>query len=232
LTRLKEKPQVPPWMRRLNLPAYSVAESARYAGVSPQLVASWHYYKGKVGPALPGKEHAKPLSYYQLIEVAFVATMRKEGMTLNQIRETREYARQTFEVEYPFAQLKWKTEGTHLLLDLRDIEGEIGVDKLIAGDLKGQEAWRPFMAERFKQFEYEEGIALVWHVCGKKSPITIDPRISFGAPSVQGLPTWVIRGRWNAGETIAEIKKDFKISLDNIKSALRFEGIQLSPRYA
>ncbi len=233
MTNIKDRiPKPPPWMRRLYLPAYSVTESARYAGTSPQVVANWHYYRGKVGPAIPGKERDKPLSYYQLIEVAFVATMRKEGMSLQQIRNTREYARQTFEVEFPFAQLKWKTEGTHLLLDLKDIEGEVGIDRLIAGDLGGQEAWAPLMAERFKQFTYEEGLALVWHIMGVDSPVTIDPRVSFGAPTVQGLPTWVIRGRWQAGETLKEIKNDFRISLDNIVSALKFEGIAPTTAFA
>lgn len=225
----KDKPQPPPWKRRLHLPAYSVNESARYSGTTSQTVAYWHYYGGKVGPAITGKEKGKPLSYLQLIEVAFVATMRKY-MTLQKIRKAREYASQTFEVEYPFAELRWKTEGRHLLLNLQDFEGDAEVDSLIVADQAGQEAWESAMAERFEQFDYEQGLALVWHVLGKKYPIIIDPRISFGAPIIHGLPTWVVKGRYEAGETIQEIYGDFHLKKEDIVHALKFEGIE--PQFA
>lgn len=220
--------QMPTWKRRLFLPSYSITESAHYAITLPQTVAHWHYYEGKVGPAIPGKERGKPLSYLQLIEVAFVATMRKENISLQKIRKAREYARQTFEVEFPFAELRWQTEGTHLLLELTDILGDTELEKLIVADKAGQEAWKPVMAERFKEFEYEEDLALKWYVRGRENPIIIDPRVSFGAPTVQGLPTWVIKGRFEAGETVPEIRNDFKVETDNIVHALRFEGVELS----
>ena len=228
-TKDKNSPQPPPWLRRLYLPAYSIREAAYYAGISPQVVANWHYYGGKVGPAIPGKEKGKRLSYFQLIEVAFVATMRKEGMTLQKIRKAREYARQTFNSEYPFAQLKWKTEGTHLLLELKDIVGDKDMERLIAADLSGQIGWKPVMAERFKQFVYENEIALIWHVRGTDFPVKIDPRIAFGAPTVKGLPTWILKGRWLAGEIIEEIQDDFQIEPEYIKYALEFEGIEPVP---
>ncbi len=83
------------------------------------------------------------------------------------------------------------------------------------------------MAERFKQFTYEDGIALIWHVRGSDCPVQIDPRIAFGAPTVKGLPTWILKGRWLAGETIKEIQEDFQIEPEYIKYGLQFEGIEL-----
>lgn len=216
----------PAWKRRLFLPAYSVTEAARYSETTPQVVANWHYYKGQSGPALPGKQRKTPLSYLQLIEVAFVATMRKR-MSLQRIRIAREYARQVFNVEYPFAQLRWKTEGTHLLLNLRDVEGDGEVNSLITADKHGQEAWESVMAERFEQFKYEDDLALIWYVRGKDCPVLIDPRISFGAPTIRGVPTWVLKGRHVAGETLPEIGSDFQLTQDDVRLALAFEGIDI-----
>lgn len=228
ITDIKSKdgntPLTPPWKRRLYLPSYTLAESAHYVRTTPQLLANWFYYAGEVGPALPGKEKRRPLSYLQLIEAAFVATMRKK-LSLQKIRKAREYARQTFHVEFPFAELRWKTEGTHLLVNLRDVEGDGDIDSLIAGDKGGQEGWESVMAERFEEFDYESGLALTWHVRGKDCPITIDPRFSFGAPRIGGLPTWVIKGRWEAQETIPEIQEDFGLAPESIRYALEFEGI-------
>jgi uncharacterized protein (DUF433 family) len=227
---LKNNSQTPPpWLRRLYLPAYSISEAAYFAKTSPQTVSHWHYNKGKLGPVILGKDKDKPLSYLQLIEVAFVSTMR-EFMSLQKIRKAREYARTTFNVEFPFAQLRWKTEGTHLLINLKDIEGDSEIDKLVVCDKSGQEAWGTIMAERFTQFVYEDGLALIWHLRGIDCPVNINPRISFGAPSIKGIPTWILKGRWLAGESIEEIQEDFQIDLELIQYGLEFEGVKPESR--
>ena len=40
----------------------------------------------------------------------------------------------------------------------------------------------------------------------------IDPRISFGAPMIKGVPTWVLKGRHEAGESIGDIRDDFSLT--------------------
>jgi len=218
-------PSIPPWKRRLYLPSYTLADSSRYVEISSQVIANWFYYKGEVGPALPGKTQRELLSYYQLIEVAFVSTMRKT-MSLQKIRKARQYAQQVFNVEYPFAELKWKTEGSHLLLTLKDFNGDGEIDSLISADQSGQEAWATVMAERFEQFEYERGLALKWYLRGRDCPISIDPRVSFGAPTIKGLPTWIVKGRHESGETLPEISEDFNFDIKDLSYALEFEGIR------
>ena len=83
------------------------------------------------------------------------------------------------------------------------------------------------MSERFHQFDYDCGIALVWHLDSGRSPVVIDPRVSFGAPSVSGVPTWTLKGRWDAGESVAEIREDFGLSEEEVDFGLRFEGVDL-----
>ena len=215
----------PPWKRRLYLPAYMVSEAARYAHTNTRTVTYWHYQGGRLGPALPGKERRAPLSYLELIEVAFVATMRKLRVSLQRIRRARDYARQQFHSEYPFAEYVWQTDGKHLLADLQQIEEDTEIGRLIVADEAGQLAWQPALEKRFKQFDYEHSLAIIWHVEGQESPIIIDPRIAFGAPTVRGLPTWVVKGRWLAGETVQEIQEDFRIEPQYIRDALAFEGV-------
>jgi len=129
-------------------------------------------------------------------------------------------------MEFPFAQVKWKTDGTHLLVTLRDLDGDSEIDKLVVCDKSGQEAWGSVMADRFTQFIYEDGLALVWHLRGTSCPININPRISFGAPTIKGIPTWILKGRWLAGESVEEIQEDFQIDIESIKYGLEFEGIK------
>ena len=219
---------VDPWRRRLYLPAYRVGDAARYSGAPAQTVGYWHHRGGRLGPLLPNRQKRRPLSYLELVEVAFVATFRELGVPLQRIRRSRVYAAQVLNSEYPFAEHTWLTEGHHAMLDLRQIDDDASIDGLVVGDAGGQIAWQEMVGERFAQFDYEQGLALVWHVRGRNSRVTIDPRISFGAPTVRGIPTWVLKGRWNAGESIEDIEDDLGLGKEDIRQGLRFEGIQLA----
>ncbi len=214
-----------PWRRRLYLPAYPVSAAARYAHAPVGTVSYWHYSTSRLGPALPGKEKRVPLSYLQLIEVAFVATFRNLGLSLQKIRKAREYAAQTLQAEFPFAELRWRTEGLNLLLHLQDFEPDNRLDALIVANSAGQTAWAPLIGDRFLEFDYEHGLAITWHVAGRSSPVLIDPRISYGSPMVGGVPTWALKGRSLAGESIREIAADFGLPEPDVRAALTFEGI-------
>jgi len=219
-------PLAEPWRRRLYLPAYAVSDAARYARTRPRTVAYWHYRGGGLGPALPGKQPRMPLSYLQLVEVAFVATFRALGVSLQRIRKARDYLAQTFNSEHPFAEFRLQTEGRHVLLALQQIERDAQLGHLIVADASGQIGWQPLIAERFAEFDYEQGLALIWHVAGRASPVLIDPRISFGAPVVRGVPTWALKGRRIAGESVEELQADFRLEREEVLQALAFEGIK------
>lgn len=219
---------VEPWRRRLLLPAYRVSDAARYSGTAAQTVTHWHHGGGRLGPALPGRRKRQHLSYLELIEVAFVATFRELGVSLQRIRRARAYAAQVLGSEYPFAEHKWLTEGHHALLNLLEVDDDASIGNLVVADTHGQIAWQEMVGERFAQFDYEQDLALIWHVGGRNRPVVIDPRISFGAPTVKGIPTWVLSGRWKAGESISEIEDDFGLGEEEITHGLDFEGIQLA----
>jgi uncharacterized protein (DUF433 family)/DNA-binding transcriptional MerR regulator len=223
MTTLVSERSDEPWRRRLYLPNYQIGEAAKYADISPQTVAAWHK---KINDALLSqKEQRAELSYLQLIEVAVVAAFRKAGVKLPDIRAARDYAQRTLRSEYPFAQYRFKTEGKNLWLDYGELEGEDGRGTLVKASQAGQLAWKDIIG-RLKEFEYEhEGVVIRWHVAGASSPIIIDPRISFGAPTVGGIPTWIIKGRWNAGESDTDIAEDFGLEKEQVRKALDFEGV-------
>jgi uncharacterized protein (DUF433 family) len=223
ISELKEAP----WRRRLYLPTYKVSEAAQYAHVSTKTVVDWHRVGGRKAVTLSVRESRASLSYMQLIEVAVVAAFRASGLSLARIRDAREYVSKTFQSEYPFAECRFKREGKRLLLSFDQIEGPKGAGKYVDTTEGGQLVWESFVNPRLQEFEYGDGgIAVRWHVAGNKSPILIDPQISFGAPTVKGVPTWVIKGRWEAGESIADIASDFDLKKLDVRKALQFEGVK------
>jgi len=218
-TLVSERPDEP-WRRRLTLPAYQIAEAAEYAKISPQTVVAWHKIEAHL---LKQREQRAALSYLQLIEVAVVAAFRKAGVPMPRIRKARAWAAHELKTEHPFAVLRFKENAKHLYLDSQQVELK-NEDTVVQADSGGQLEWQSIIG-RLNEFEYEKGgIVLQWHVAGKGSPIIIDPRISFGAPTVKGIPTWVLRGRHDAGESDSDIAEDFGIKKEEVREALKFEG--------
>lgn len=229
----RQQSSVEPWRRRLYLPAYTISDAARYAGANTQTVSYWFRGGGELGPALGGKEAGKALNYLQLIETAFVKTFRDAGVSLQRLRRARAYVQQRLKSDYPFARHDFQTDGFHVFMELSEIEPELGVDQLfIAADTPNQPGWALIVKERFQQFEYVDmdgdSLAVVWRPSEKQPAVVIDARKGFGAPAVEGVPTWALAGRARAGESIGEIAFDFNVSEELVSEALEFEGLTLA----
>ncbi|TFZ02731.1 DUF433 domain-containing protein [Ramlibacter henchirensis] len=210
------------------LPAYRVSDAARYADISGQTIRNWQAAGDCVPPAIGERERGESLSYLQLVEVAFVAAMRRTGVKLQDIKNAREYLAVQLQSEYPFAERRFKTDGKDIWMSLDNLVAGESRSKLVKVNKGGQIAWAEIVQTRFTEFEYEDDLAVRWHVAGTDSPIVIDPRVSFGAPAVKGIATWAIKGRWQAGESIDDIADDFSLPESEVKQALQFEGIDLS----
>jgi len=206
------------WRSRLDIPNYEIGEAARYAHISASTVGRWHH-----DTTLPERELRRRLSYFQLIELAVVSACRKAGMKLIDIRAAREFFAREFQTDHPFATLQLKTDGVDLLKDAGEVDG---VKHLLTGNKGGQLAWKHILAEKFTEFDYESDVAARWHVAGRRSPIIIDPRIRFGAPNIKGVPTWLLRDRWVAGEQPKETASEYSITERDVREGLRFEGIK------
>lgn len=217
------------WRSRLYVPNYRIGEAARFAHLSPQTVAKWHSQPGSNRKStLSTKEKGAALSYLQLIEVAVVSSFRKAGVRLNKIEAAREYLSKQLEAEFPFAVYRFKTDGKDLWMDYAQFEADAGDKTLLAASSGGQLAWGDIIG-RLQEFDYENehGLAIRWHVAGRDENVIIDPRLQFGAPSVEGVATWAFKGRWEAGEELDDIADDFGVSNSDVRAALRFEGIDL-----
>lgn len=195
----------------------------------PNTIRYWLYGRSGKGPdvVLPGKARRKPLTYVQLTEIAFVATFRKLGVSLKDLRVAHAYLRETMNVEHPFAEYRFQTEGVHVLLRLGELHPELAdMNRLLVADRAGQIAWPSVLSERFAEFDYERGVAVRWHVAGPNSAVIIDARLAFGTPTIKGVKTQAIRGRAKAGVSEEALQRDFGLSADELDDALVFEGLK------
>lgn len=216
------------WRQRLAVPAYRVLEAARYARTTQQTIGNWERIRSNRRGVVSTRGEREGLSYLQLIEVGVVAAMRKSGVTLEKIREAREYLCSEFHADFPFARYRFKTDGKTLLMDYDQLV-EADKEKLLALNESGQLAWNQILSGLLREFEYdaEIGTVLRWRVDGYDSPVRLDPRIAFGAPHVNGIATWVLRERWKSGESLADIAEDYDLPLHYVLAALHFEQVDI-----
>lgn len=211
-----------PWRRRLTLPTYQVKDAARYAHVSTQTVRNWQRTVEAAGSAIATRDARVALSYFQLQEVAIVAAMRARGVELQKIRMARQYLSTALKLEFPFSDPRVKDDGQDILVSLKD-ELE-GAWKLLVANKGGQYVWHNIIGQKFAEFDYEDDIAVRWRVAGgDQDGVIIDPRVSFGAPTIRGVPTWAVTGRYSVGEAIEDIADDFVISPEDVRKAIAFE---------
>ncbi|MGM0743508.1 MAG: hypothetical protein ACQEVT_18270 [Pseudomonadota bacterium] len=215
------------WQDRLTLPAYRVGEAASYTGISSQQISYWEKSGGS-HKALSGRAGGSGISYLQLIEISVVATMRAAGLKLQKIRDARTYFSRALDLDFPFAQAKFKTDGAEILQDIEGRDGKVLKDKLLSASANGQIVWTEMLQGRFHQFDYSEnGLVIRFYPRDADRRVIIDPTLSLGTPSVSGIPTWIIKNRWSSGENIADISDDFELDSDDIVSALKFEGLEI-----
>ena len=212
-----------PWLDRLCLPAYRVSDAAKYADIHHNTIYAW---ERTASPDAPRRAPRAPLSYLELIEVAFVAFFKDMGVPLRRIRQAHDQIACDVETAYPFTSLWFKTERPYcrLLIEQDVPESPIWSARVVSHESNGRYSQDERIADWFSRFDYEYEVAVRWRLKGDSSQVVIDPRVSFGAPTAAGIPTRVIAGRHEAGETPAEIASDFVISENAVLDALHFEN--------
>lgn len=219
--------------------AYTVTQAARLVKTSPQNVRRW--LRGYTAPghsmapvfSRVSADEPVAISFLQLVEIAVVARYRRldsvgqRAVPLDRLRRAHDYARQVLGVAYPFASLELRTQGGHLLHDFAVREPGAGT---LALDLHGQYVLPFAVDDALQQFDYDETktppfqMAQRWFPFGRHVPIVIDPHVSAGRPIVAGtrVSLVIIRDRFTAGESIADLADDFELAPAVVEQALRY----------
>lgn len=145
------------------------------------------------------------------------------------ISAARDYFSKKTQSPYPFATEAFKTDGVDILLDERDSADSIIADRLLTANSNGQLVWSGFLKKKLDSFNYDsDGDVIRWRVGGPDSDVIIDPRLSFGSPSIGGVMTRAIKNERRHTESIIEIAENFDLSPKQVVEALVFEGLQLN----
>jgi uncharacterized protein (DUF433 family) len=213
-----------------DVPAYSFAEAATLAGVPTSTLRSW--VVGRPFPARSGQRWSQAvirlpkgerrfLSFTNLVEVHVLAAMRrKHALKLEAIRKAVRYMHEALDVEHPLATKQFKTNGVDLFVEW--------LGKIINVSREGQLGIKAVLTDSLARIEYDKrgrAVRLFPMLRREDAPksIVIDPRRAFGRPVIVGtaVPAADIRSRFDAGDSVEELARDFELAPKLIEDALR-----------
>jgi uncharacterized protein (DUF433 family) len=168
---------------------------------------------------------APGISFLQLIEIVVVAQFRrgKRPVQLDRLRRAHAFARDRFQLPYPFASLSLREFGGHVLHEFDEANPH---GPALALDVGGQWAIPGFVTQALDRVDFSEADRLAerWFPAGREAPIVLDPRIGAGRLTVLGSGVTVdtIYQRFLAGETIELLASDYDLDAAAIQEAIRY----------
>ena len=210
-----------------SVPVYSVNEVAHHLRLPASTVRAWVRSRGGPSPfervIVPDDGKGSLLSFQNLVEIHVLSSLRGYEIPLPRIREAIGFMRKQFATDHPLADIQLLADGTDIFAHM--------LDAFIAVTRGGQVALKPVIEKYLHRIERDEkGLLLRLYpfLDAKRSGrlIAIDPHRKFGRPYLvdAGVETSVIVSRHRAGESVAELARDFNTTKASIEGALLFEN--------
>jgi uncharacterized protein (DUF433 family) len=209
-------------------PAYSFREAARYLRLPLPTLRSWCLGLGSTQSVFrmddPKRQH---LSFMNLVEAHVLAGMRRHhGVGLPQVRRALNYVQEQCGVDRPLIDQTFQTDGRFLFIEQ--------LERLINASKSGQLAMPDLLPllERIKRDL--SGLPEKLYPCTRAAEacnpasdpkiVVMNPRISFGRPSVGGVATSAIWSRFRAGDSPSHLAEDYGLPAEAIEEAIRCEA--------
>ena len=222
------------------LPAYSVAEAAHYLRMPEETLRSW--VAGRLYPVGGKSKRSRPvihlddpkrqyLSFINLVEAHVLAAIRRRhGVMLPKVRNALDYLQRQFRIERPLIDQSFQTDGLDPFVERygelinasregqRAMKEIIGVYlKRVARDAKGL----PIRLYPFTRDTQSEAAA-----ASNPRVVVMNPAVSFGRPVIAGtgIPVSSVYERYKAGDSVADLARDYRLEISAIEEAIRCEA--------
>lgn len=215
----------------LDRPLYSVWEAAFLLRISSQTLRRWlegWTHRGVEYLPVIREEStgSEAVTWGEFVEAGFLRGYRVKRVPLQKMRPFIVRTRHEFGIPYPLAHFKPLINNRRLVYEL---QGETGLDPalfLIEAD-GDQFFWAEPVREFLEKVDFSpDDVVIRLHPMGKKSPVAIDPDVSFGIPQIRGIRTEKIAESVTAGG-IREASEAWEVNPTEIDAALAWESTRL-----
>lgn len=213
------------------LAIYTPADVARFLGISESTLGTWIY--GRYYPTEGGKRFFEPLirpadpenrllSFFNLAEAHVLkATRYKHHVRLRNVRWAVQTLQEKYPSLHPLISKDFFTDGrdifTKTLFETENLT------------VPGKLNFKPILDMFLRHIERDElGVVdTVYPIIEGQRPdktIAIIHDVASGEPIIagSGIPVWVIYNRYEAGEKLSSIAKDFSIPIVKAKRAIKY----------
>ena len=214
----------------LDRPLYSIAEAARYLHLSSSTLRRWLEGTTVQQRFYPPVIRDEPIAsdavtWGEFVEAGFLREYRGAGVALQNMRPFIQAARRRYDVPYPLAHFKPLIENRRLVYDL---QREVDLDEhlyLVRVGARGDQLQLARPVEAFlRVVEFTpSGDVGVLRPLGKRSPIKLDPEVSFGIPQINGVRTESVAEAIAAGETEEEVAAGWDLREAHVRAALNWQ---------
>ena len=184
----------------LGAPHYTIAQASRLCGITRYRVSRWlrgyEYSYDIKGEKRYGEQSSivernldddsANVSFLELVDLLFVKRFLDKGYSLQKIRKVFDATRLHLKTPH-FASARFYVFGTKTILDENISKGGKSFLALFSG---GQRAFPEIVEPVGEKIDFEDiteyGLASRWHPRGKDGFIVVDPRVSFGQPTIIG----------------------------------------------
>lgn len=222
-----------------DLPRYSPTETGRLVHVQPDRVRRWlrgyEYTYSPAGATGPRRIRKDPVvkrkgtagspyaSFLDLVDLLFVKRFLDYGLSLQKIRKALTEAESVIGGHH-FAQRSYFTDGRNIYLKIKG-KGTENLLELLSG---GQWVIAEVIKTIAEQVDFDDktGFAEKWYPGGQDGRIVLDPRISFGAPTVmgRGVRTANVLDLYIAEkEDVEQVSSWLDIDTPDVEAAVEFE---------
>ncbi len=181
-----------------DIPMYSAPTVSKLIGLNVTRVRRWltgyeytypagsdfGFPKRHKGPVISRTEEAisNCASFYDLIDLLFVKRFLEYGVSLQRVRKALKEAEELIGGHH-FAQRIFFTDGKNIYLKVKN-----DADALLELLSGGQWVIAPIIKQLAHQIDFDRptGVAQRWYPLGPRGLIVLDPRISFGKPTLRG----------------------------------------------
>ncbi len=213
------------------VPAYSVAQVARYLKIPVTTVSYW--VSRKSGPLVLAPWQEPPtLCFKNVVECHVLHALRTtHNVRMALIRSTINTLGAPPGARYPLADNELSTDGVYVYLEKAG--ALINVSR--HGELAFKEIVGPYL-KRIVRDPHSGAPVRLYPFLGvpngasvpaaEDRSVMIDPRVCFGRAVLAGtrISTEVVAGRIRAGESVARLAAQYERSKEEIEAAVRFEA--------
>lgn len=205
---------------------YTPREAARLVGSNSQQILRWTRGSGLNEPLWNAHyqfldDDVTEISFLDLVEVRVVTALRRAAISLQSIRFAIAFAQEKFGIERPLASQSFKTDGTEILMEAVENDGEyVSLSK----KRPGQKVFREIISQSLNDLEYEGELAVRWRPKGYSS-VVIDPKRHFGDPILDeyGISTTTIYNEFKEFDDLRYLSNIYEVPQKLLRVCVLFE---------